>query len=410
MVIDLDGHTLSNADDLWDQPTAADCNWSLLSVKGGKLTIKGNGVFKAKENDCYAVDVQDGGEVVIEDGEYVGNIHAVYVQKGTAIIKGGKFSVQQKYPQASKADEFVLNCYDANRAAGTASIVVYGGEFKNFNPADCYAEGAHTNFLAPGYKTVKNGDVYTVVEAVPVSTNAELEQAIANAADNDVIYLKAGTYDEVIDIRGSKTITFKPAVAGTTVVLAGVNCASNNTATACTFEGITFDNSIQTAGWFTGTASNTSPCVGAWGGKLNFKNCKFIVDGSSKKETGVMTWWTLETCPTALTFEGCTFEGKNGHAEARAMQIYGHVNLTVDGCTLKTAKRYAIKYVGNENYTATIRNNNVSGCEYTVELGSSVYPGSKYTVNFANNTLASGIADYYIANAENATINGGVAK
>ena len=410
VVIDLDGHTLSNADDLWDQPTAEDNNWSLLSVKGGKLTIKGNGVFKAKENDCYAVDVQDGGVVVIEDGEYVGNIHAVYVHTGTAIIKGGKFSVQQKYPQAGKADEFVLNCYDANRKAGTASIVVYGGEFKNFNPADCYAEGAHTNFLAPGYKTVKNGDVYTVVEAVPVSTSAELEQAIANAADNDVIYLKAGTYDDVIDIRGSKTITFKPAVAGTTVVLAGVNCASNNTATACTFEGITFDNSIQTAGWFTGTASNTSPCVGAWGGKLNFKNCKFIVDGSSKKETGVMTWWTLETCPTSLSFEGCTFEGKNGHAEARAMQIYGHVNLTVDGCTLRTAKRYAIKYAGNENYTATIRNNNVSGCEYTVELGSSVYPGSKYTVNFANNTLASGIADYYIAHAENATINGGVAK
>ena len=38
------------------------------------------------------------------------------------------------------------------------------------------------------------------------------------------------------------------------------------------------------------------------------------------------------------------------------------------------------------------------------------YPGSKYIVNFENNTLAAGVADYKIANAEDATINGGVAK
>ena len=38
----------------------------------------------------------------------------------------------------------------------------------NFNPADCQAEGAHTNFVADGYtvtsETQANGDVwYTVV-------------------------------------------------------------------------------------------------------------------------------------------------------------------------------------------------------------------------------------------------------
>ena len=92
------------------------------------------------------------------------------------------------------------------------------------------------------------------------------------------------------------------------------------------------------------------------------------------------------------------------------MQIYDHVNLTVDNCKLTTAKRYAIKYAGNEGFTCTVKNCSVSNCEYTVELGSDLYPGSKYTVNFENNTLASGIFDYKIANAENAIINGGVAK
>lgn len=165
VVIDLNGKTISNTADLWDVPNKFANNWSLLSVKGGTLTIKGAGTLHAKENDCYAVDVQDGGTVVIEDGTYVGNIHAVYVQKGTAEIKGGKYSIQQTYPEAAKAYGFVLNCYDANRKNGTAKILVSGGEFVKFNPADCAAEGAGTNFVIAGYKSVASGtDVWKVVK------------------------------------------------------------------------------------------------------------------------------------------------------------------------------------------------------------------------------------------------------
>ena len=159
------GQTVSNvgANDLWN-----DNDWSLVSAQNGaKLTIT-DGKFLAKENDCYAVDVQDGSSVTIKGGTYVGNIHAVYVLNGTAIIEGGTFSVQQKYPDAAKADEFVLNCYDANRANGTATIVVKGGTFIDFNPADCQAEGAHTNFVAEGYTVVseaKDGHTYYTVVA-----------------------------------------------------------------------------------------------------------------------------------------------------------------------------------------------------------------------------------------------------
>lgn len=165
VVIDLNGKTISNTADLWDVPNKFANNWSLLSVKGGTLTIKGAGTLQAKENDCYAVDVQDGGTVVIEDGTYVGNIHAVYVQKGTAEIRGGKYSIQQTYPDAAKAYGFVLNCYDANRKNGTAKILVSGGEFVKFNPADCAAEGEGTNFVIAGYKSVASGtDVWKVVK------------------------------------------------------------------------------------------------------------------------------------------------------------------------------------------------------------------------------------------------------
>lgn len=165
VVIDLNGKTISNTADLWDVPDANAGNWSLLSVKGGILTIKGAGTLQAKENDCYAVDVQDGGTVVIEDGTYVGNIHAVYVQKGTAEIRGGKYSIQQTYPDAAKAYGFVLNCFDENRKDGTAKILVSGGEFVKFNPADCVAEGEGTNFVIAGYKSVASGtDVWKVVK------------------------------------------------------------------------------------------------------------------------------------------------------------------------------------------------------------------------------------------------------
>ena len=168
ITLNMNGKTIVNDIDLWEKGSAY--NWSLVSAqKGSSLTIDGNGTFKAKENDCYAVDVQDGSSVVIKNGTFVGNIHAVYVEEGTAIIEGGTYSVQQKYPDANKADEFVLNCYDANREAGTAKIIVKGGTFINFNPADCWAEGAHTNFLAEGYKVkseVKGSDTYyTVVKA-----------------------------------------------------------------------------------------------------------------------------------------------------------------------------------------------------------------------------------------------------
>ena len=179
LTVDLNKQNVANAADLWDKTPD---QWSLFSVRrGSTLTLKGDGEVIAKANDCYAVDVQDGGHLVIEGGHYNGNIHAVYVLEGVAEIKGGTFEVQQKYPDAEKADEFVLNCYDANRRNGTAKIIVTGGTFIGFNPGDCKAEGNGTNFVAPGYASIANGTtadgrtIWKVVPAVEATTEAELE-------------------------------------------------------------------------------------------------------------------------------------------------------------------------------------------------------------------------------------------
>ena len=155
VTLNMNGKTLKNTTDLWEYPTDKDCNWSLISVKNGNLTITGNGNFSAKVNDCYAVDVQDGSQCTIENGTFNGNVHAVYVLQGKLYVKGGTYSVQQKYNETYPY-EYVLNCYDANRENGTAKIVVTGGTFHNFNPSDCRAEGEHTNFVAEGYKVIES--------------------------------------------------------------------------------------------------------------------------------------------------------------------------------------------------------------------------------------------------------------
>ncbi|HCZ22701.1 MAG TPA: hypothetical protein DHU72_04550 [Rikenellaceae bacterium] len=183
VVLDMNGKKVFNSEDLWDKPTKNDCNWSLVSVKKGDLTITGNGTLSAKENDCYAVDVQDNSSsVIIENGTFIGNIHAVYAQEGVAHVKGGRYSVQQKYPDAAKADEFVLNCYDANCKNGTAKIVVEGGEFCNFNPGDCYAEGAHTSFLKENCFVTKSENYYVV------KTGADNLAAALNGAGYAEVY------------------------------------------------------------------------------------------------------------------------------------------------------------------------------------------------------------------------------
>ena len=218
ITLDMGGRKLFNTTDLWDNPNKEAANWSLISVReGGDLTITGNGTFAAKENDCYAVDVQDGAKLVIKDGTFVGNIHAVYVFEGTATIDGGTYSVQQKYPDESKAYEFVLNCYDANRANDTAKIIVNGGTFQNFDPMNNQAEGVGTSFVAAGVGvdhvdgkfTAKSGMTAQVVDADGKSVKAfeKLSDALTAAtAGQTVKLLNSVNGEKYVEVEANVTL------------------------------------------------------------------------------------------------------------------------------------------------------------------------------------------------------------
>ena len=170
VTIDLGTFTLSNGKEIWN-----DTDWALISVQGGKLTLKGTGKVMAAENDCFAIDVREGGELVIEDGNYVGNISAVYVYEGKATINGGTFSAQQK--SEFNDYRYLLNCLDVNYSAGTASISVTGGTFEGFNPQDNLAEGTATDFVAEGYVATAEGTTYTVAEK-PAAVAPETSEAL----------------------------------------------------------------------------------------------------------------------------------------------------------------------------------------------------------------------------------------
>ena len=302
VVLDLNGHEINNAEDLWNETTG---DWSLVSVRGGSLTIKGDGLLKAKENDCFAVDVQDGGHVIIEDGEYISNVHAVYVWVGTAEIRGGKYSVQQKYQDPAKADEFVLNCYDAHHRDGTAKIIVTGGEFVSFNPADCWAEGAHTNFLAPGYKSVKNGNVYSVILSNLYTVASQQD------FDDAVTAINAST-DTDIKLTLDANVEWATGNAGD-----GANTIFTNTAAVVDFDLNGHSVTATGMGGFKSAA------------KVNFHNGTIIDETAYSSENGETAWEftylefegaamsfkdvifnnTVMFCTAMTTAEACTFKG-----------------------------------------------------------------------------------------------------
>ena len=303
LTVDLNKQNVANAADLWDKTPD---QWSLFSVRrGSTLTLKGDGEVIAKANDCYAVDVQDGGHLVIEGGHYNGNIHAVYVLEGVAEIKGGTFEVQQKYPDAEKADEFVLNCYDANRENGTAKIIVTGGTFIGFNPGDCKAEGNGTNFVAPGYASVcesKTADGREIWKVIPITRNniiAALEKQGAKVCiSNDY---QGGAYLSKDDITSTLMLN-KATITPIPNKMSTINIEGTNLNVTGTGKFVGPSNSYTTTGAFwvqhsntlnidgnisveSGTNSDFNACVIVFNGTVNISNGYFhssvSKDGSS---------------------------------------------------------------------------------------------------------------------------------
>lgn len=384
--INANGKTVANTADIWNEGTGA---WSLVSAQGGAaLTVKGNGTFKAKENDCFAVDVQDGSTLVIEDGTFIGNVHAVYVYEGTAYIKGGFYSVQQKYSDASKADEFVLNCYDDNRKNGTAKIIVTGGTFVNFNPANCQAEGAHTNFVKEGYHVEvavqENGDVWYTVEKGAVTTVSAVEGQNTAEVLSEVFKTAESGKSLYVALKDDVTIDTLRALNGT--INDGVK-----------------DIVIDANGHTIKTE------------KADGSRCVRVESSTVERTYTLMNAKIVCTATTASINAG----------EQRGQQIYEVENATINlvNCTVEmTANNfsYPVKVIGGKNLTV-----NIKGCTLTGANCIEVVDSSDCTFNITDCVLNSNYPDNteYVGegiqdkgsrnntyNVKNCTFNGGNAE
>ena len=154
----LNNKTISAIDD-----TAGDGVFHV--VAGGSLTIDGNGCINGVGNNNYNMAIwADGGNVTINNGKFT-NIGAtadtdpthfdlIYAKNGSVVeINGGYFECE--------TPKWTLNSHDTNKG----TFIVKGGTFYKYDPSNAETEpGGIVNFVAPGYKVIKDGNLYTVVK------------------------------------------------------------------------------------------------------------------------------------------------------------------------------------------------------------------------------------------------------
>lgn len=151
-------------------------NWCALYVEAGaKVEFNGStgGISIGDGATSMTVDgpyciTNFGGEVIINGGEYRAHGSCVYGYEGKTVINGGFFDASPITMSGHADKPWTLNLLNDAYKNGTASFVVYGGTFVNFDPSHPDTDDADS-YVAEGYEVVsekqKNGDIwYTVVK------------------------------------------------------------------------------------------------------------------------------------------------------------------------------------------------------------------------------------------------------
>ena len=130
----------------------------------------------------------------------------IYASGGTITINSGNF--------VSGTPAWTLNCNDTSYKNGTANIIVKGGTFVGFDPANNKAEGKGTNFVAAGYVSRMDEDgSYTVVpEDAKITVNKSLTLGNTLTMTYKVLLPEGYTSEKMVfefyndDIKGYDTV------------------------------------------------------------------------------------------------------------------------------------------------------------------------------------------------------------
>lgn len=352
---------------------------SALIVRG-KLTINGEGEVYCEggTGDNSAIMVDDNGELIINGGTYnvakdkSGKCNStIYAISATCKIEinGGVFMNEE----GSNGHAFVLNQLDD---ITVNCFSVKGGTFVGFNPADNNSDGAHTNYVAEGYRAVEttyNGKKAWKVEAIPpVTTQEAFNTEIGKA--NSTVVLAAGTYKLP---EGEKSIA-----DGVTIIGNGEETVLNTKASGeggdykCNAQGlnnVTFKNITinEGNGNYNGIYHSDN---------LKYENCVIVGQPFSYADH--------------VVYEGCTFNQTS--SDAYNIWTYGSKEITFNNCVFNCAGKGALVYkeAGTDWFKATfndckfIASAPVAG-KAAIEIDSSLNPYEVYI----NNCISEGFAN-----------------
>jgi len=155
--LNLNGKTITTTANTTTNPS--------IMIRGTQqFTVQGSGTLNA--NGHIAIEANGEDAVITLGGTafgrptYITNREGelIYCYLGTINITNGVF----RNDNDNKA--FLLNCYDANYKNGTAKIVVTGGKFYDFDPANNTSEGEGTSYVPEGYVSVASTETIDGVE------------------------------------------------------------------------------------------------------------------------------------------------------------------------------------------------------------------------------------------------------
>lgn len=357
LVLDLNGKTITNA--------VENATTDVIVVEeGATLTINGDGNITAVSgNDGYAII--SNGTVIINGGNYTSGkdenneFNAVIYARGNGkvYVNGGTFQNE------GGAGSFILNKKDADRA--TTEIVVKGGSFANFNPANNAAEGPNTNFVAPGYVVEQNGDIYTV--SAPKVTDATQLASILTADIEDISVILSADIDLPITSLGSITAgsgEYKLGGENTKNITIDLNGNKLNITTTY-WSAIGAKNADATITIKNGTMTSTGNSAGTWNAwNVRFSNCNYVIEdvifekevaldnvGKSSVLNNVTIKGTGDKYAIWITAEGqtVTIDKLNVVSAGRAIKIDEEyvtspalVTLNISNSSFESAKKAAV--------------------------------------------------------------------
>lgn len=288
-----------------------------LTLENVAVHGKPYGVYLNNSNEATTVTIKSGTFTTESEKN---NGPAVYIQKqGKVTIEGGTFGTQ------GVTNDYLLNLLDAIRTPNTNKkpiefIEVRGGTFHGFNPADNKAEGEHTNFVAPGYKSVETSEGSNTWVVVPedntvVADSQSLLKALTDGATTISLMPGEYTFEKPLYDAGNQRFSnqFTPEV---TIDATGATFVGNYSPNfhGATIKGVTFKNSADANAIFGSFNGNFINCTfdggvntESVGNKSSFKDCKFICNA----ETGRMAFHIgLLNADNTITLENCIIDGR----------------------------------------------------------------------------------------------------